>query len=271
MCAYLNLYNMHTFCSLFTHSLTHCSLFSLMAGQVVIAGIPRRGTPGPHPNREGYNRVNVTSGSRFVISPGYYASSLSPLYLGPVVVDDGVGFVTHERFENYWQSGKVYPQLGHTDADGNPNEKWHRWRKELASRLRPTKDGRGKGIRTPREVANLKRAHKQKRIPCWKPAYSYHNGKKLDYVDSRKQIYVPTYLSLIRATTELRLLKERVQDGENIMILDFDGPDPAQYPNGLPVTVDTLRERLHDEERPFGHGYVVAAELAGVDITAVCA
>ena len=35
-------------------------------------------------------------------------------------------------------------------------------------------------------------------------------------------------------------------------------------------TVELLREKLYDARFPFGHGYIVAAELAGIPLEAYC-
>ena len=38
----------------------------------------------------------------------------------------------------------------------------------------------------------------------------------------------------------------------------------------LELTEELLRERIHDELHPFGHGYVVAAMAAGIPAAAYC-
>lgn len=49
--------------------------------------------------------------------------------------------------------------------------------------------------------------------------------KKLDYVESRRQIYIPTYCNLAKEETEFfPELQERLRNGENLLIIEPDGP-----------------------------------------------
>ena len=91
----------------------------------------------------------------------------------------------------------------------------------------------------------------------------------LDYVASRKQIYVPDYVEMLKngphsATTQqcLRQAREHLLRGRDVVVYDFDGP---RAPDGAPlcekVTLQLLREKIDDPTFPFGHGYVVAAEI----------
>ena len=59
-----------------------------------------------------------------------------------------------------------------------------------------------------------------------------------------------------------RCLLGKTLQHEHVVITDYDGPRDAHgEPACEEVTLELLREKLHDETRPFGHGYVVAAEL----------
>ena len=86
--------------------------------------------------------------------------------------------------------------------------------------------------------------------------------KRLDYIQSRKKIYVPDYIAKISGNEVLAKLK---QETNPIVIVDFDGPrDNKGTPVCQLVTVGLLREKINDRKFPFGHGYVVAAEILGI-------
>ena len=99
----------------------------------MIARKPGRMSGMSHPSIEGFERIDVTSGSGKKVGTAL-ASSLSPLYLGPVLDDDGKKCV---RFENLWQFRKTR-SLGRKTKDSNQrmayveakgiqgNEKWER-------------------------------------------------------------------------------------------------------------------------------------------------
>ena len=61
-------------------------------------------------------------------------------------------------------------------------------------------------------------------------------------------------------------MKKMLQSGQNIMIIDGDGPPKSLYPEGIELNVDNWDEMLNNPKYPFGHGYVVAAVVAGLPI-----
>eukprot|EP01102_Stenamoeba_stenopodia_P004289 TRINITY_DN14611_c0_g1_i1.p1 TRINITY_DN14611_c0_g1~~TRINITY_DN14611_c0_g1_i1.p1 ORF type:complete len:264 (-),score=50.23 TRINITY_DN14611_c0_g1_i1:108-824(-) len=231
-------------------------------GTVAVAQKPERGGKSPWPERDGFVRIDVTSGSNKKID-GSHASDLSPLYLGPVEDIEGNKAL---RFENYWQFTKVYPQLGHLDKDTKePNATWRRWRDTGFKLLKKAK-GVSKGIRTPKEISQLKKQVREGTLQSWAPCYAVHNGNKFAYIEARKAIYVPIYRELIEKLTVLKKIKKLVDEGQNVMILDFDGPPLRDWPNGMPITVDSLKTMLNDPRYPFGHGYVVAMALCDISL-----
>lgn len=150
----------------------------------------------------------------------------SPMSLKPYK-----GFVC---FENYWQAGKVFEGIDHVESVA-----W--WKKQMKGKRRYP---RGKG----RRVLHA----------------DFGGGKSLQYVESRKQVYVPCYDELMRSTPSFDSL---LQSDEDICICDFDGPrEKDGTPICLEVTQDLLRAKLHDETFPFGHGYVVAAGICGWNV-----
>jgi 3,4-dihydroxy-2-butanone 4-phosphate synthase len=67
--------------------------------------------------------------------------------------------------------------------------------------------------------------------------------------------------------TEMALhWKKEVDAGKNIVIYDFDGPreDDGDV-TCIEINEKMLKEKINDTRFPFGHGYIVAAFLAGIE------
>lgn len=247
-------------------------------GVVLVAQKPSRGSGLSYPSRAGFDRVDVTSGSGKKIGKTN-ASSMSPLFLGPVDDCDGDSAL---RFENLWQYRKVFPQLRHWDYENHcPSAKWREWKTKGFSKLK----GGKKGVRTPPEVSELKKIwrkanetqymseeEKQRALDAakWTPCGLWWQGECLDYIASRKRVYVPIYAKLVAGTDAFKALKQKVDSGVNVMILDLDGPPLSLYPEGMEANYEQLCLMLNDPKYLFGHGYVVAALLADIDIEAMC-
>lgn len=164
---------------------------------------------------------------------------LSPMNAEPYT--DPITGEEHFNFEAWWQSRRKWA--------GVPLETSRKWWKNIKKPRRRYEGSKGKKV----EYAE------------------FGDGVKLDYIQSRIQQYVPKYHALMVKTERAKHWRERVERGEGVVVYDFDGP---RLPDGthtcLEVTVDLLREKLYDPRHPFGHGYIVAAELAGIPLEAYC-
>jgi len=105
----------------------------------------------------------------------------------------------------------------------------------------------------------------------------------LDYVESRKRNYLPVYARMLQGHPQFLELKRRVQSGENLLIVEVDGPHHelldyyrAVYGVGedfiapnhtVEVTEDSMRVLLDDPRKPFGHGYCLGMALLSKDRT----
>lgn len=173
-----------------------------------------------------------------------YRLAFSPMHVDPKTPFAAPDGTTYACFEHWWQSRKVY--AGHDHAERNA---W--WRHQMKPKRRDPRAARGA---RPTHAVDPRRPNDE-----------------LDYVASRKQIYVPDYLALLEgsdlAQLALKGLRSKLRRGEDVVIYDFDGPREAlsKYPICKRVTVDLLCEKIHDVATPFGHGYVVAAALLGID------
>lgn len=205
------------------------------------------------PTIPGYTNVNVCSN-------GTTYKNLSPMKLGPFNLIEvkcptpfypsGIhpGFVefneTHQiiqvmNVENYFQSSKVF-NIDIKDGIVQPSF-FERRAKFMA-------DPKGH-----RRVIPKKKGY---------PVAAYFEGQLLSYVSSRIY-YIKAYESLALMTPEYQDLLRKVNNGEKIHILGFDGRDPA---TGLsyganPITYKILEEAMYDPRRPFGHELVLCGML----------
>lgn len=95
----------------------------------------------------------------------------------------------------------------------------------------------------------------------------------LDYVDSRKNIYLPIYSELVRKQSQYGELLRMLRSGTNLLILEVDGPhsESAKYyadRYGLDIdggtmlcTKSNLEIMINDTKHNFGHGYCLAWTL----------
>ena len=199
-----------------------------MVKRVFVAAKNMRGKWAVRP--DGSVVVDVTSAQ----SKGHpNRAAFSPMTMWPYEDPDEGKF---PNFEAYWQSLKVIENVPH-----EPAKKW--WKSIDKPKRRHPKMGKNR-------VLHAKHA----RFP----------GQELGYVESRKKVYVPDYYERIKNNAHLRTLREKHRE-QCVVVYDFDGPRDA---DGAPaieeVTVEMLKRRINDERFPFGHGYVVAAALAGV-------
>ena len=157
-----------------------------------------------------------------------YRKDFSPMHLAPYE-----GFAC---FENYWQGHKVY--------EGIAEQQSLAWWRALVVPKRRYPAGKGKRV-----------------------LHSNFGGILRNYLQSRKEIYVPLYHAMMVETPSFTQLKARVEEGQDVVIMDFDGP---KGPQGEllceAVTLDLLQSKINDEQFPFGHGYVIAAALAGIPV-----
>jgi hypothetical protein len=114
--------------------------------------------------------------------------------------------------------------------------------------------------------------------------------KFLDYVESRRQIYLVVYTRLLLKHLMFRKLRQRCLAGENLLIVEVDGPhqetmdyykerynvgDDFIVGNTVDVNKESMRILLNDTKHPFGHGYCLAmalldkAELWNTDLQGV--
>ncbi len=206
-------------------------------------------------------RVNVTSKSA---DPVF--AQLSPMRLGPVRCYEENGRpVTSVNLEVAWQYSKIYSHViddtGNlvdvrdrfltTDERGNPTptDEWFRWRDEAFNN--PKFDHRHPNFKSNKKL--VRRAFpKGSRVAWW-----YWDGKLLNAIEARQQIYARLYERLVSQQRGYQSLRRLVKQGHDLALYDFDGYD-WQALDRSPA--DCVRDLNHS----FGHGMVLALLLQGV-------
>lgn len=173
---------------------------------------------------EGIEIINTTSRS------DTWSRGLSPFFCGPVDLYDGY---VAQNVENGWQYSKVYGY--YADENDNPNESYFTWAQNGWKSIRANRYPMGKGIT---------------------PLYSYWDGKKLSYVEARKQIYIPLYANVVQKSTAFTKLKSIYDEGKDMCLWDFDA-------HGLEPGTFDYWELVNNEKIKVGHAYVLAMLLEG--------
>ena len=200
-------------------------LDSKKRGNVYIGAMNLRGKRAEKP--ENTISVNVTSAQA--------TNSMDRRDFSPMTEIIG-GYKGYWNFESYWQSGKVF--------EGIPDQKAKKWWKDNKEAKRRYPKSKGKKVL----------------YAQWEG-----NPEKMDYVTSRKKIYIPEYFELIKVREATCKWRKEVDSGKDIMIYDFDGPrDKDGNPICLEVTPEMMRAQINDPRFPFGHGYIIASWLANI-------
>ena len=191
--------------------------------------------------------------------------------------------------ENVWQAAKVYEQVPKSTQKRSRFDPTVIWDHPAERHAVP--DGVGGWTLTPEYMTwrqKLMFAPEPVRYPVGfkhrhKCLFAAGNTpqERLGYIESRKQLYVPMYNSLVRATDTFKKLQSRHQNGENLLIIEVDGPhaESLEYykqsygvdsnfikTDTILCTPNNLSIMLEDAKHPFGHGYCLAMSLRGLTV-----
>lgn len=212
--------------------------------------------------------------------------------LSPYELKDDKGRI----MENIWQFAKVYPKVPKSTqkySRYNPTVIWNHPAETHLSDFNPkTKSGeitdeyrvwREKGMNTKyaiRYPVGYNHRHKCVYALAENEDGSLNTDEKLNYIESRKRIYLPVYCDLVKKCEKFRELRERLENGENILIAEVDGPhqESLEYykekygvgddfieKDTMIVNEENIQIMLNDDKHPFGHGYCLAMALLDKD------
>jgi hypothetical protein len=203
-------------------------------GKIYIASMNLRGARAV-PIDANSLKLNVTSAQRTL--------SLDRRDFSPMTPIEG-GYKGYWNYESRWQSGKIFEGI-----DEKMSKDW--WKAQTKPKRRFPK-GKGKTILCARFEG-------------------YEDIGDMDYVTARKSVYVKEYYDLIKDRERTLYWKKLLEEGQNITIYDFDGPRTEDKGvTCLELNEDLLRDKINDLKFPFGHGYVVACALTGIDLSVFC-
>lgn len=152
-----------------------------------------------HPTLPNFTNIQVCSNTK-------KGKLLSPMYIGPVKYIENNKEYTIPVFENFWQNLKVYTH--ELDKNGNPSQLYFIRRNKNWLDTIPHR----------RVYPKKYLLENNSRIE-----YVYYKNKKYDKASSKKEIYCEMYSELIKNNKYFLELKERLKQGENLLILGFDG------------------------------------------------
>ena len=198
-------------------------------------------------------------------------------------------YLTNENghvFENIWQFSKVYktvPQSTQRYSRFDQKVIWEHDKEVHVKNDSVTKKylkWRVKGMQN--EYAVRYPVGFSNRHNC---LYAYGGGLvpdtsvKMDYIESRKQIYLPEYCNLVRNEPRFKKLLKMLENGKNLLIVEVDGPhqesleyykekynvdDSFIVNDTVLVTKENINILLNDPKHPFGHGYCLGVALCGI-------
>ncbi len=223
------------------------------------------------PNFEGFTKIIcMTKSSEY--------GSLSPYELKN---DKG------HNLENIWQFSKVYTKVPKTSCTYSRYDSRLIWDHPAEVHITET------GVITKELRKWRKKGFECKDAVRYPVGYSYRHQclgaiktlghgenisdfELLDYIESRKKIYLPLFLKMVKNKPQFLQLKNRVKSGENLLIIEVDGPhqETLEYykekysvndnfieNNTILVTKENMNVLLNDDKHPFGHGYCLAIAI----------
>lgn len=245
-------------------SFSKATMSKTTIGKIAVGRIVyERGKP-IYPTKDNYERIVIMMKSHSKWWP------LSPYYLV-----NGKGQI----MENIWQFSKHYAEVpksiqtyslydptiiwshqaeNHIDDDGNPNERYYAWR--------------NKGFNNKYAVRYPVGYNDRHKCLC----SISESGERMDYIESRKKIYLPIYTELAKQSSLFTTLLNKLKTGKNILICEVDGPrgDDDYYHNKYNTPKGTVVDNtvvvsdfgilemfLNDDKYPFGHGYCLSWSL----------
>ena len=204
-----------------------------------------------------------------------FARQVSPFYVGPLQGPDGA---CCDSLEVYWQIGKVFE---HHDNNGQPNEAYFAYREKMYGAK-------------PGEIPKPVMRHPYKEFgytPDDMLYWAYWNAEKgeyerLSYLEARKKVYVPEYAKLVANSDAMKYMKDLVDQGKKIALLDFDGFNyyceeamkiryrayvlkcrtqkrPILRTETDFTDIKDMKSAINFADMPVGHAFVVKALLQG--------
>jgi hypothetical protein len=215
--------------------------------------------------------------------------------IGPYDLVDESGRI----MENIWQFAKIYPKVPKSKqkcSRYNPTIVWEHPAETHIKNHDPTDNSgeitdeyrswREKGMNNKYAVRYPVGFHHRHKCVYALAENAGESGSiddtQLNYVESRKRIYLPVYCEMVKKHPLFRELQDRLEAGENLLIIEVDGPhqESLEYykdkygvaddfieNNTMLVNEHNIQIMLNDDKHPFGHGYCLAMALLDKDVS----
>lgn len=180
--------------------------------------------------------------------------------------------------ENIWQFSKIYENIPYAKQ---VYSKWNDtviWEHPKEQHIKDNKilpaywNWREKGFNATEAIRYPVGFHH--RSKCIGLIPEYNKDEMIDYIESRKKVYVPLYIELVKKQEQFLELKSKLDSGINLFILEVDGPKFSnKYNTNLNITKDNtilitkenINILLNEKKYPFGHGYCLAMALLDIN------
>lgn len=216
--------------------------------------------------------------------------------LSPYYLVDNKG----RNMENYWQFSKVYKTVPKTEQKKSRYDSTIIWSHPSETHIDVIngqdkindkyKNWREKGMRCTEPIRYPVGYNNRHTCIGALPYKIDINGNELDeindekyltYIEARKCIYVKKYCELVKKEPLFNMLKQKLANGINLLIIDVDGPHQESLPyyqTKYNVNCDFIQKDtvlinktsidilLNDSKHPFGHGYCLAMALLDKDV-----
>lgn len=197
--------------------------------------------------------------------------------LSPYVMKDDNGII----MENYWQFSKIWKKVYKIRQPISQYDNSVRWEYDDEKHL---ENHYGKFHILKEYYVWQQKGFNSKKWVRYPNGFNHHKetvgsiyrGKIINYIGARKKIYCKKYQDIAITKKLFKDLKERYENGENIQIVEVDGPSKGDtYPynkvqvkdglGSLKITKKRLNALINNSDQTFGHGYCVASMLLGIE------
>jgi hypothetical protein len=198
-----------------------------------------------HPRIEGYTNIQVCSNTK-------RGKEVSPMCLGPVKNITEYEDATNRKllpyaslFENFYQGLKC-----HTFEINQTSDKilpiYYKRRKKNFADLKPHRRV------YPKKLLLQKNA---------KVEFTYYNKRRYTWIEARKEIYCKIYAEMVQKTKYFQELKQRLNDGENLLIIGYDG---FEFDTNVIDAKFRALMHLNDTSKSVGHEFVICCLLVNL-------
>lgn len=170
----------------------------------------------------------------------------------------------YSRYDNtvIWE----HPSEIHINNNNELTKEYYDWRNKGMDNIHP--------VRYPVGFKN--------RHSCLFSISNDNMNNRLNYIQARKEIYLKEYSKAVVKQPLFHELKQRLNKGENLLIIEVDGPHQESLDyykdkynvndnfienDTILINKNNMEILLNDPKHPFGHGYCLAMTLLDLEIT----